>query len=253
MTETQRPPPAEHQDGHLRSLDPQPAVVRPISPETTPDDDPEAQESTPLLGRTSSEVESVSPCARRRSWWTIASIAILLVLTINIIVFAFVVPSAAQSYASQATTYAIQNVQIENYTESGVIATAQVNVTIDASRVSSHGIRNLGVFATNIFKHIYTEPCTVSILLPQYNGAQVALAMLPALNIDIRNGHVNILDITSNVTVTDESLAVHLATDYFAGKRHKLETIGETDIHIKAGIIPLGWHHMRQEVIVRGR
>jgi hypothetical protein len=158
-----------------------------------------------------------------------------------------------QNYATQATTYSLANIQVEEFTDSGVIATAEVNVTIDAGRVSSAGVRNLGRLATSIFKHAYTKPCTVSILLPQYNGAQVALAHLPFLSLDIRNGHTNVLEITSNVTITDEALAVQLTSDFLAGRRSEIETIGETDIYITAGIIPLGRHHVRQEVTVQGK
>jgi hypothetical protein len=235
----------------VRTLSPQPTAVHPVDGHAI-DDDPEAQESTPLLRRETSEQEP--PGGRRtRSWWTIISIIILLVITVNIIVFVFLVPSAAEGYASQATSYTLGNIQIEDYTDDGMIAKAQVNVTIDSSRVMSNGVRNLGVFASSIFKHVYTKPCVVSILLPQYNGAQVALATLPALALDIRNRHLNILNITSNVTITNESVAIQLIGDYLAGRRQQIQTIGETDIHIKAGIIPLGTHHMRQEVTVQGR
>jgi hypothetical protein len=243
----------EDEDG-IRVLTPHPANIQ-NSTDHTPDDDPEAHESTPLLGReTSADVDqNASTFRRKRSWWTILSIIILLIITVNIIIFAFLVPSSTQSYATQATTYSLQNVEVEDYTDTGFVATAQVNVTIDASRVSSKGTRNLGLFATSIFKHVYTEPCNVTILLPQYNGVQVAFANLPALTLDVRNQHVNLLNITSNVTITDEAVAVQLVGDYLAGRRHEIETIGETDIHIKAGIIPLGRHHVRQEIVVRGR
>jgi hypothetical protein len=242
----------EDEDG-VRVLTPHPVNMQHAT-DDPPDDDPEAHESTPLLGRETSDTEqSPSTFRRKRSWWTILSVIILLIITVNIIVFAFVIPSSTQSYATQATTYSLQNVQVEDYTETGFVATVQVNVTIDASRVSSKGARNLGLFATSIFKHVYTEPCNVSILLPQYNGVQVAFANLPALTIDVRNHHINLLNITSNVTITNEAVAVQLVGDYLAGRRHEIDTIGETDVHIKAGIIPLGRHHVRQEIVVRGR
>jgi len=237
------------------------AAVTPLAPEPThsgsvvahSDDDPEAEESTPLLQRTTSDPEQNTSAHPKRSWWTIVSIALLLVMTINIIVFAFVIPSATQNYAMQATTYSLQNIEIQNFTDDGIISKAQVNITVDASRVPSRGIRNIGLFGTNIFKHVYTEACNVTILLPQYNGAQVAFALIPPLTIDVRNMHTNILDIVANVTVTDEAVAVQLAGDILSGKRQEIETIGETDVHIKAGIIPLGTHHIRQQVIVKGR
>lgn len=219
-----------------------------------PDEEPEAEESTPLLRRVPSDVgRNTHSCASKRSWWTIISIAILLVITINIIVFAFLIPSAIQTYAAEATTYSLSNVEGQEFTDSGVIVNAKVNITIDASRVSSNGIRNLGLFTTKIFKHVYTQRCLVSIVLPQYNGAQVALVALPALKIDVRNRHVNILDIGSSITITDHTLAVQLAGDYLSRKREEIQAIGETDVYIKAGIIPLGRHHVRQQVTIQGR
>src|SRR5271156_3956817 len=159
------------------------------------DNDIEASETTPLLSRQqqSEDVEQGAPSRSPRTyWWTILSIVILLILTINIIIFAFIIPSAAQSYASEATVFSLRNIEIHNFTDTGVFATAQVNITVDASRVSSNGVRNLGIFSTNIFKHVYTQPCDVSVVLPQYNGAQVAIVALPALAVDVRNRHVNL-------------------------------------------------------------
>jgi len=249
-----RGPPEEDADT-VRGLPPQPTTTNgALANHDGHDNDPEPEESTPLIRRVTSDPERNVPSrSSKRSWWTIVSITILLIITINIIVFAFVMPSAAQTYAGQATTYSLRNIEVQEFTDTGVIATAQVNITIDASRVSSNGIRNLGLFITKIFKHVYTEPCVVSVLLPQYNGAQVALVALPALKVDVRNQHVNILDIVSNVTITNEPLAVQLASDLLAGRRKEIETIGETDVHIRAGIIPLGRHHVRQQVIIQGR
>jgi hypothetical protein len=243
-----RGPPEEYTDT-VRDLPPQPTTTNGAL-----DDDPEPEESTPLIRRVTSDPERNVPSrSLKRSWWTIISITILLIITINIIVFAFVIPSAAQNYAGQATTYSLRNIEVQEFTDTGVIANAQVNITVDASRVSSNGIRNLGLFTTKIVKHVYTEPCVVSVLLPQYNNVQVALVALPALKLDVRNRHVNILDIVSNVTITNEPLAVQLAGDLLAGRREEIETIGETDVHIRAGIIPLGRHHVRQQVIIQGR
>src|SRR5271170_3807130 len=241
-------------DASVRLLPPEPTSVDAVRDVGDDNQDPDAHESTLLLRRPTADTEQNTPARTpKKSWWTIVSIAILLVITVNIIVFAFVIPSAAQSYATQATTYSLQNIEVQSYTDDGVIAKAQVNVTIDASRVPSKVIRNLGLFTTNLFKHVYTQPCLVAVLLPQYNGAQVALVALPALQFDVRNKHVNLLDIVSNVTITDNSLAIQLAGDFLAGRRQEIQTIGETDVHIKAGIIPLGRHHIRQQVIIQGR
>lgn len=252
-------PEEQRQDGDgVRRFASQPPNVNRMEEDRYPDphNQPEAEESTPLLHRHSYDVEdrdasrSTHP---RRYWWTIVAIAVLLIITVNIIIFAFVVPSAAQTYATQATTYSVQDIKIEEYTDSGVIADVQVNITTDASRVHSNGIRNLGLFATGLFKHVYTKPCTVSVLLPQYAGTRVALVTLPALAVDVRNLHVNLINIVSNVTITDHALAVQLAGDVLAGRRKEVHAVGETDVDIKAGIIPLGRHHVEQEVIIKGR
>jgi len=214
-------------------------------------DDIGAQESTPLLRRpTTADSEQGTPDAPKRHWWSIIAIAILLILTVNIIVFAFIVPNTAENYASQAATYSLRNIQIENFTDSGVIATAQVNITLDASRVSSNNVRRTGLFASNLFQHVYTKPCDVAIRLPGYGGAQLGIVGLPALKVDIRNRHVNLLNVTSNVTITDQSLAIRLASEYLSGSADEIRALGETDVNIRAGIIPLGTHHVEHEVVI---
>jgi hypothetical protein len=247
------------EDNEIIQLPPEPVSQR-IFEDDPPgiENPPEPVEDTPLLARRqSSDVERSDSSDEgdrlpRRSWWTIISITILLLLTLNIIIFAFVLPTAAKTYATDATTYTIYNLEVQEFTDTGAIAHAQVNVTTDSSRVSSSSVRNFGVFVTTMFQHVSTQPCLVTVFLPQYNGAQVALVELPAIRVNIRNRHVNILDIVSNVTITDQALAVQLARDILAGRRKKIEAIAETDVHIKAGIIPLGRHHVRQQVVVQG-
>ena len=246
----------EDGDNRIAELPPEATSIRPAREDPPNLDD---DESSPLLGHGTSDSEwhasegTAASHGPRRSWWTIISITVLLILTINIIIFAFVVPSATQNYAMQATTYTLHDIEVQEFTDNGLIAKAQVNVTIDSSRVQSKNVRNLGVFITRIFKHVYTQPCIVSVLLPQYNGAQVALVGLPALGIDVRNHHVNNYEIISNVTITNSSLAVQLAGDLLAGKRQEIQTIAEADVNIKAGFIPMGRHHISQQVIVQGR
>lgn len=250
LTNTERP--GGHADASP-DLSSEPTRVNRLS-EDHRHDDQDAEESTPLLRRPASDVEQNSPLRTfRKSWWTIISVAILLLITVNIIVFAFVLPSAAQSYATQATTYSLSNVKIDNFTDGGVVAEVKVNITVDASRVNSTEIRNLGLFTTSVFKYVYTEPCDVSILLPEYDGAQVAIIALPAMTLDVRNLHTNILDIVSNVTIVDNSLAVEMAGDLISGKKKEIRTIGETYVRVRAGIIPLGRHHVSHEVVIQGR
>ena len=214
-------------------------------------DDIEEQESTPLLRRpATADPEQGTSDAPKRHWWSIIAIAILLILTVNIIVFAFIVPNTAENYASQAATYSLRNIQIENLTDNGVVATAQVNITLDASRVSSNNVRRTGLFASNLFRYVYTKPCDVAVRLPEYGGAQLGIVGLPALKVDIRNRHVNLLNVTSNVTITDQSLAIRLASEYLSGSADEIRVVGETDVNIRAGIIPLGTHHIEHEVVI---
>jgi hypothetical protein len=226
------------------------------SDDDTPADDRdiEAQESTPLLDRPRTADSQLSTAdSAKRPWWSIIAIVVLLVLTVNIIVFAFVVPNAAENYASQASTYSLHNIQIQNITDTEVIIKVQANITLDASRVNSSSVRRTGLFASNFFQHVYTKPCDVALRLPKYGGAQVGLLWLPALALDIRNRHINLLNITSNFTITDESLAIQLASEYASGKSGEIRAIGDTNVSIRAGIVPLGTHHVEHElVLVKG-
>src|SRR5271154_5108959 len=110
--------PIQEQTGAIQQLDSEQIIPNELQNNADDHEDhPEAHESTPLLRRETSDAERNTPSrSPKRSWWTIVSIAILLVITINIIVFAFVVPSAAESYAAQATTYSLQNIEVQEYT-----------------------------------------------------------------------------------------------------------------------------------------
>jgi len=249
---------SENENG-IRDLPPEPTSFRPVQGDLQHLDE---DESTPLLGHGITDLERNNSSATersnssnrpKRSWWTMISIALLLILTLNIIIFAFIIPSATQSYARQATTYRLHLIQVQNFTDDGLIAHAHINITIDSSRVNSTHVRNFGVIVTSIFKHAYTQPCNVTLFLPEYNRGQVAIVGLPALAFDIRNHHTTNLDIVANIAITNSTLSARVVGDFMSGNRKEIEAIAETDVHIKAGWIPLGRHHVEQEVIVQGR
>jgi hypothetical protein len=240
--------------GRQSTINGQPKQNPPDNPTVRGEEDDDAEETTPLLRRIAPpgpDLEQRTSLANSaHSWWTIISITVLLILTINIIIFAFLVPSAAQEYAQEAAIFSLRNIKIQEYTDSGVIANARVNITFDADRVSSNGIRRLGIAVSNIIKHVYTQPCDVSVRLPEYNATQVALVGLPALAVDIRNRRPNLLDVVTNVTITNETLAFRLAGDILAGNKKQVTIIGETDVRVTAGIIPLGKQHVKTEATI---
>ncbi|CAH0021977.1 unnamed protein product [Clonostachys rhizophaga] len=226
--------------------------------------DSNATESTPLLGgqqetsgdgqqtepsTTSPNKKAASSSKQSLRWPSIIASIILAILVVAVLIGGFVVPGAVQQYAEQAAVVEPTSLSVESITSDGVRARIQANFRLDGSKVGDDNARRIGRLATGVMRKLETEETTLSVFLPHYNNSLLGRAVVPALTIDIVDGHTTALDFVTDLSPGDAENIRKIANDWLTGKLEWLKLTGAADITVKSGFIPLGTHSVAETLV----
>lgn len=230
--------------------------------------DSNATESTPLLGgqqeasgdgqqtepsTTSPKKKAASSSKQSLRWPSIIASIILAILVVAVLIGGFVVPGAVQQYAEQAAVVEPTSLSVESITSDGVRARIQANFRLDGSKVGDDNARRIGRLATGVMRKLETEETTLSVFLPHYNNSLLGRAVVPALTIDIVDGHTTALDFVTDLSPGDAENIRRIANDWLTGKLEWLKLTGAADITVKSGFIPLGTHSVVETLVFEGQ
>jgi len=177
---------------------------------------------------------------RKRRLATLIALILLCLIFIAVLVVSFFVPAAAEKYAREAVTVSVSSLSVESFTPRGMQARVKAGVHMDASRVKSGFVRNLGRLGTAIAKEVSTEEGELHVFLPDYANALLAKVSIPPMVIDIHNGHSNFYDFICTVEPVTLDAAQDVVEDYLNGKLKSLEVMGRTRLAMRSGILSLG-------------
>jgi hypothetical protein len=227
-----------------------------------------SDERTPLLAGTSTAARSPSRASSTRSstdsrkgakqnttrqWPSIVAISLLALSTVAILLGAFFVPAAVETYAKQAAVIEPTNLSLESLTANGVRARIQANFRLDSSRVGDETARRVGRWATWIVRQLGTEETQVAVYLPQYDNVLLGTGTLPPLAISIVDGYNTAVDFVAELVPGDADGIRTIANDFLQGKVDELRLLGKADIRLKSGIISLGTHSVVESLVVEGK
>lgn len=193
-----------------------------------------------------------SPPTTPRRWSNLIILVLLCTSVIAILSIGLLVPSATAQYVREAVVLDVSNLSIESFTDRGVRARIQASVTIDASRIESHAIRNFGMVGTWLAREVSTKESKVSIYLPDYGENVLGTATAPATVLNIRNGQITLIDFVSEVETGSLDIFRRVANDYLYGALGLVRVRGEADIALKSGPLRLGTHRISEEMIFEG-
>ncbi|KAL4956552.1 hypothetical protein BDW69DRAFT_158272 [Aspergillus filifer] len=220
-----------------------------------------SSESTPLLHRRNDELSTyggiespraASPASvtassddypkkpRHRVGWTVVCGLFAIGAIIVILVLAFIMPALAKQYVKEAAVFKPTNLSVESATSEGVTTRVQADVVLDANRVRSGPVKNIGRFVTWIGREVETGESHVDVYLPEYGNTLVGSAALPPIKINIRNGHVNHLDLKADLVAGRIEGLHSIAVDWLEGKLNRLLLQGKATLHLKSGLLSLG-------------
>ncbi|KAH8697198.1 hypothetical protein BGW36DRAFT_378185 [Talaromyces proteolyticus] len=176
----------------------------------------------------------------KRRWPIIVALSSLTVAVLLTLIFGFAAPAAVKSYAQQAVVFTPQRLSVDSATSSGVSLRVQGNVTLDGQRVNQKPVRDIGRFATWIAKEVELGESKVNVYLPEYDNVLVGTASLPAVNLNIREGHINHIDIITDLASGDVAGIRQVADDWMNGRLGQLRIKSAANVPIKSGIINIG-------------
>lgn len=217
-------------------------------------------ESTPLLAREATddrpryveESEEQTPAShslrsisgkflsKPKRWPSVIALFLLSIVVILILVLGFIAPSVVEQYANEAVTFEPTHLSIESFTSTGVRARVQGDFYLDAAKVHQKPVRDLGRAGTWIAREIETSKSHVVVYLPEYGNIELGYANLPPVKVNVRNGHVNHLDIVADLTPGDVSGFRTIAKDWIDGRLDSLKVKGKADFDLKSGLLKLG-------------
>ena len=152
-----------------------------------------------------------------RRWPTVVAIITLALVAVVIILGAFFAPAVVQEYAKEALVIEPTNLSIDSFTASGVRARVQANFRMDASRVGSKNVRNIGRFGTWVARKVESESSKVEVYLPEYGNILVGTAAVPPVVVDIRNGHITAIDFLTDLEPGNIEGIRQVANDWLEG------------------------------------
>jgi hypothetical protein len=249
-----------HSSSEVAGRPDQPRRSFELSSESTPllqrrDDDINTYGTERRLSNSSaaSHLEDGTPKERSRVRWpTVISLALLTTAILAILLFAFAAPAVVKEYAQQAAVFKPTTLSIDSTTSDGVRARFEGEFVMDASRVKTKSMRNLGRLATWIAKEVETGESSVDVYLPEYGNILVGNAAVPSIKVNIRNGHHNQVDFLTDLKAGDIKGIHAVALDWMEGRLGRLSIKGKATLHLRSGLIGLGTQIITDTITFEG-
>jgi hypothetical protein len=223
------------------------------------DADHTPSESTPLIRREDSygtveEQESPPPQSKRRApRSSIVALLLLCVFVILIMLIGFFLPDSVQEYAMQAATVDLDSV-VPEFTSNGVRARVRGTFMMDARKVHSGVVRNLGTVSTWIAREVETSESQIDVSLPDYANALVGHAIVPPIKFDVRNRHQNYFDFAVDLLPPKDVAGIRgVADEWLQGRLDHIRVLGAAKVKIQSGLIALPLQNIIQAVTIHGQ
>ena len=189
----------------------------------------------------------------RTRWPTILALLFLGVVIAGILWFGFAVPTIMEEYVREAAMIEPVNLSVESFTPRGVQARVQATLKLDSSRVRRKKVADIGRLGTQIAKGIETGQADVNVYLPDHGNALIGVATIPALKVDVRDQHVNNVDMVVNMKLQDMTAIRQLANDWLDDKLESLRVRGIVSAPVRSGFINLGTQHIIHTLALEGQ
>ncbi|KAG4029644.1 hypothetical protein MFRU_015g01780 [Monilinia fructicola] len=185
-------------------------------------------------------------------WPTIVAVTILFLAGIAILICAFFAPAVVEKYAKESLVIEPTNLSIDSFTANGVRARVQANFKMDASRVKSSAVRNIGRLGTWIAKEVESKESNVEVYLPEYDNLLIGTAAVPKVVVNIRNGVVTPIDFLTDLQSGSVDGLRQVANDWLEGRLGQLRVLGKADVVLKSGLLSLGSQSISESMVFEG-
>lgn len=191
-----------------------------------------------------------SPDKRRVRWPSIISLTVLIVSILAILIFAFAVPAIVKEYVEQAALFTPTDLAVDSVGNETVRARVQGSFVLDSCRVHKKNVRDIGRFATWIAREVQSEDSNIQVFLPEYGGVLLGTASIPSIKVNIRNGHVNYIDLFANLFPGNLGSVRPVADDWIEGRLGSLTIHGSAKVYLKSGLLSFGTQVISRTVVI---
>jgi hypothetical protein len=207
--------------------------------------------STFFSRNTNRKSQSSSLCTAR--WPTLLSLFILILALASILVLGFIIPGAVETYTREAADFNPTYVAIDEITDDGVRLHIKADISLKSEKVERSGIRRLGRTITWMARTVKTSPTHVEAYLPDYNNMLAGTATLPQLSLDIRDAHVNHIDIVTEIKPGSLNGLRDLGKEWLDGRLSDLRLLAKATVSVQSGLIRLPKQKLEQILNLGGR
>src|SRR5690606_11016204 len=124
---------------------------------------------------------------RQTRWPTVIALLLLCSAVIACLCLGFAFPAIAKEYAQEAVVFEPHSVSIAAFTATGLRARIQAALVLDATRVKSQNVRNLGRFGTWLVSEVESGETEVQVYLHEHGNVLFGTATVPSIKVNIRN------------------------------------------------------------------
>ncbi|KAL2185362.1 hypothetical protein L209DRAFT_733240 [Thermothelomyces heterothallicus CBS 203.75] len=228
-----------------------------LSSSTTPlydgdRDDAHHEDTTSIASRNTGAASVKSHKGKSIRWPSVIAMIVLASLTLAIMLFAFIVPTAIEEYAKEAVVIEPTNLSLESITSNGIRARIQANFRVDAQRVANEHVRRIGRAVTWVARELGTGETKIRVYLPEYNNVLLGTAGLPPLKACVVDGYNNEVDFVADLAPGDADGIRTIANEWLKGRLSSVRIQGQADVQFRTGIIPLGTHSIVESLTFEG-
>ncbi|KAF3214304.1 hypothetical protein TWF191_009818 [Orbilia oligospora] len=189
--------------------------------------------------------------APRSSRILVITLISLCFATLSILFLGFMLPEAVQEYAKKAADVKIDSLSVDSFTEDGIRVRVQGQVALDAERVRSVLLKNLGILVGSMARKVKIGSSKAVLYLPDYPEGVLGIVSYPELVVNLRDGQATHVDIICDVEPASLEGIKPAIDDYLLGKIHFLRVQVESNMPLTSGMFPLGTHKVIQEVVLK--
>jgi hypothetical protein len=236
----------------IRSTEQTPLLAR------ADESDDEEEEREPQTSATASLRHSLNGSSSgktplwKRRWPSILAL-IILSIAIVLILLGFLASEGIEEYAMQAADFKPTKLSLDSLTMHGIKVQIEGDFTMDASKVEKKSVRNLGRFGTWIAHEAETGATNVDVYLPDYGNILVGTAKVPAIKVNIRNGHTTHVSILVDLEPGSFDGIRNIANDWIEGRLGQIRFRGKAEVPLKSGLIHLGKQYIEESMVFKGR